>query len=128
MAGLGDQRAEADLELRRFLTKKFHEHHLSKQQIADGLAEVLGEPVSLTRLDAYTAPTKVSSRMPAYFLRALSEVLDSDDILLFLARPRIRKQMEFAETVRELRRICDELLAEPGVTKIDGRKVMAAKA
>jgi hypothetical protein len=36
--------------------------------------------------------------------------LDSDEIVLFLARPRLQKQAEFGEKIRELRRICDELL------------------
>lgn len=97
--------------MRAFLTEKFRQHHLSRPQIAERLGDLLGEPVSLSRLDSYTASTKVSARMPAYFLRALCEALDSDEILLYLARPRVRKQVEFAETVRELRRICDELLS-----------------
>ena len=108
-----EQRAEADLALRVFLARKFREHPLSKPQIADRLAELLGEPVSLSRLDSYTASTKISARLPAYFLRALCEVLDSDDILLFLARPRLQKQIELAEELRELRRLCDELLRTP---------------
>jgi hypothetical protein len=89
---------------------QFSQHRLSKLQIAEKLSELLGEPVSLSRLDSYTASTKVSARLPAYFLRALCEVLDSDEILLFLARPCLRKQAEFAERVRELRQTCDELL------------------
>lgn len=105
-----EKRAEADLALRVFLTEKFREHRLSRPQLAERLSELLGEPVSLSRLDSYTASTKLSARMPAYFLRALCEVLDSDEILLFLARPRLQKQVEFAETVCELRRICDALL------------------
>jgi len=129
-----NERAEDDLALRTFLARKFHEHHLSKAQIKDRLAEILGEPVSLSRLESYTATTKVSARLPAYFLRALCEVLDSDDILLFLARPALRKKVEFAETVRELRRICDELLAGSETKASDceqsrnGRKGTAAKA
>lgn len=107
-----EQRAKADTALRTFLAKKFRKHHLSRPQIADRLGELLGEPVSLSRLDSYTASTKLSARLPAYFLRALCEVLDSDEILLFLARPRLQKQIEISERVRELRRICDELLAE----------------
>jgi hypothetical protein len=106
-----EQRAEADAALRAFLAKKFREHHLSAPQIADRLGELLGEPVSLSRLYSYTASAKVSARLPAYFLRALCEVLDSDEILLFLARPRLRKQIEIAEQLRELRRLCDELLS-----------------
>lgn len=102
--------AEADAALRVFLTEMFRKHHLSRLQIAEKLSELLGEKVSLTRLDSYTASTKTTSRMPLYFLRALSEALGSDEILLFLARPCLQKQIEFAETVRALRRICDELL------------------
>src|SRR5258708_4897322 len=109
---LRNERAEDDLALRTFLARKLHEHHLSKAQIKDRLTEILGEPVSLSRLESFTASTKISARLPAYFLRALCEVLDSDDILLFLARPRLRKQIELAEHLRELRRIVDELLAE----------------
>ncbi len=127
-----EQRAEDDLALRIFLARKFREHHLSKAQIKDQLAKILGEQVSLSRLESYTASTKVSARLPAYFLRALCEVLDDDSILLFLARPALRKKVEFAETVRELRRICDELLAGPEIRATDqprnGRKGMAAKA
>ena len=104
------RRTEADLDLRRFLAEKLRKSPLSRPQFAERLSEILGEPVSLTRLDSYIASTKASARLPAYFLRALCEVLDSDEILLHLARPRLRKQIEFAETVRELRRVCDELL------------------
>jgi len=129
-----EQRAEADAALRAFLTETFRKHHLSRPQTAERLSELLGEPVSLSRLDSYTASTKTSARFPAYFLRALCEVLDSDDILLFLARPALRKKVEFAETVRELRRICDELLAGSETKASDceqsrnGRKGTAAKA
>jgi len=116
-----EQRAEADLALRIFLARKFREHPLSKPQIADRLTELLGEPVSLSRLDSYTASTKISARLPAYFLRALCEALDSDDILLFLARPALRKKAEFTEMVHELRRLCDELLRTPDLkTKHNG--------
>lgn len=99
------------------LTETFRKHPLSKTEIANRLSTLLGEPVTLSRLDSYTASTKVSARLPAYFLRALCEVLGSDEILLFLARPCIRRQVEFSEKVRELRRICDELLAETAVAK-----------
>ena len=126
-----DKRAEADLALRRFLAEQIRGHRLSKRQIADGLAELLGEPVSLSRLDSFTASTKVSNRLPAYFLTALSEVLDSDAVLLFLARPAFKKQAKFAEAVRDLRRICNEMLAEPATAKSERAshlRVMATKA
>ncbi|SRR5260370_1237674 len=106
------RRAPGDIDLRKFVKKKLHESPESAPQLADRLSELLGETVSLSRLYSYTASTKISARLPAYFLPALCEALDSDDILLFLARPRLQKRIEFAETVRELRRICDELLAE----------------
>ncbi len=102
-------RAEADIELRNFVLEKFHESALSIPQLAERVAELLGEPVSVSRLYSFTASTKVSARLPAYFLPALCEALDSDAILLHLARRRLRKEVEFAETVRELRRICEEL-------------------
>jgi hypothetical protein len=113
------QRSRAELDLCEFVTEKFRKSPLSVPQLAERLSEKLGEPVSTSRLYSFTASTKVSARMPAYFLRALCEVLDSDEILLFLARPRIQKQVEFADTVRELRRICDELLniQEPGAKR-----------
>src|SRR6266568_4969111 len=109
-----EQRAEDDTALRHFLAETFRKHHLSRIQIAERLTELLGEKVSLDRLDSYVASTKVSARLPAYFLRAVSEALDSDEIILFLARPRLQKQIALAETVHELRRICDELLNECG--------------
>jgi hypothetical protein len=109
------QRSEDDLALRKFVTETFRKHPLSKPQIADMLAERLGEPVSLSRLDSYTALTKVSARMPAYFLRALCDVLNSDDILLYLARPSLRKKVAFVEEARKLRDACAGLLAEAAV-------------
>ncbi len=106
-------RAKDDTDLRNFVLEKFSKQPLSIPQLAERVAEVLGEPVSASRLYSFTASTKISARLPAYFLRALCEVLDSDDILLFLARPRLRKQIELAEQLRELRRLCDELLRMP---------------
>jgi hypothetical protein len=103
--------SEADARLRAFLHKLFAEAPRSKQQIAEALEAQLGERVSLARLDSFTAPKKKSARFPAYMLTALCEALGDDSILLFLARPRIRNEFEFAGQVRELRRICDELLA-----------------
>jgi hypothetical protein len=104
------QRAKAEIDLCDFVSRTIRKQRLSVPQLAERLAEILDEPVSPSRLYSFTASTKVSARLPAYFLRALCEVLDSDDILLFLARPRLQKQVELAETVRELRLLCDELL------------------
>jgi len=108
-----EERAAEDIDLRRLVAEVVHSHHLGKSQLVDRVAEILGEPVSLSRFESYTASTKASARLPAYFLRALCEALDSDEILLHLARPSLRKKVEFAETVRELRRISDELLQMP---------------
>ncbi len=104
--------SQPDARLRSFLVALFREHPLSRIQIAEALSQKLGESVTLARLDSFIAQTKQSARLPAYFLPALAEILDSDAILLFLARPRIRKNFEFAEQVCELRRIADELLKE----------------
>ncbi len=108
-----EKRAPADLDLRIFFSRLLGQQNLSRPQFIEALSKNLGEDVSLSRLDNYLASTKVSARLPAYFLRAICETLDDDSILLFLARPRLQKQVEFAETVRELRRICDELLRMP---------------
>ena len=102
--------SKADTELRDFLRELFSSMPLSRVQLAEALSEKLGEQVSLARLDSFLALTKQSARLPAYFLPALAEILDSDVILLHLARPRIQKQVEFVQHVRELRRIADELL------------------
>lgn len=114
-SGLRGQRpaSKADSDLRDFLRKLFSSMPLSRIQLAEALEQKLGERVSLARLDSFTASTKQSARLPAYFLPALAELLDSDKILLHLARPCTQKQFEFAETVRELRRIFDELLWMP---------------
>jgi hypothetical protein len=114
-----ETRADADLALRLFLLKLLRKQRLSRVEIAEILSKILGEEVTLSRLDSYIASTKLSARLPAYFIPAICEALDSDEILLYLARPRIRKQVEFAETVRELRRICDELpsLQEPNAKR-----------
>jgi hypothetical protein len=105
-----EKRAPADLDLRNFFGRLLSERNLSRPQFIEALSKNLGEDVSLSRLDNYIASTKVSARLPAYFLRAICETLDDDSILLFLARPRLQKQIELAEELRELRRICDELL------------------
>jgi hypothetical protein len=104
------KRAEADLAIRLFLLKLLDEQRLSRIQIAEMLSEILGEEVSLSRLDSFLATTKTSARLPAYFIGPICEVLDSDEILLYLARPALRKKIEFAESVRELRRIVDDLI------------------
>jgi hypothetical protein len=122
------RRAEADAALRAFLTETFRKHRLSRPQIAERLSELLGEKVSTSRLDSFTASTKVSARMPAYFLRAISVALDSDEILLFLARPRLRKQIELAEQLRELRRLCDELLRMPALNAKHSHSLPAEKS
>src|SRR5690242_15584140 len=84
----------ADTELRAFLRKLFSSMPISRAQLADALSERLKEPVSLSRLEQFAASTKISARLPAYFLTAIAEVLNSDEILLHLARPCIRKQLE----------------------------------
>ena len=96
--------------MRLFLLRLFRKQRLSRIQIAEIVSRILGEEVSLSRLDSYVASTKTSARLPAYFIPALCEALGSDEILLHLARPGLRKKVEFAEAVRELRRISDELL------------------
>jgi len=113
----GERRAPGDIDVRKFLMKKFRKSPLSVPQIADRVGELLGEPVSVSRLYSYTASTKISARLPAYFLPVLCDVLDSDDVLLFFARPRLRKQIELADQLRELRRLCDELLQMPEVKR-----------
>ncbi|SRR6266404_3995967 len=121
-----EQRAPADLDLRNFFGRRLGEllrdRNLSRPQFVEALSENLGEDVSLSRLDNYIATTKASARLPAYFVRAICETLDDDSILLFLARPRLQKQIELAEKLRELRRICDELLRMQELTgKRNGR-------
>jgi hypothetical protein len=114
-----EKRAEADLAIRLFFLKLLDEQRLSRIQIAEILSEILGEEVSLSRLDSYVATTKTSARLPAYFIRAICEALDSDEILLYLARPALRKKIEFAESVRELRCIVDDLarIQEPNAKR-----------
>jgi len=109
--------SEIDAAFRTFMAREFHQRPaLRKAKIAPLLEEIVGEPVSLARLDSFTATTKSSSKFPAYLLPGLCEVLGSDAILLFLATPRIRKLVEFAEREiaasheeRERQRLRDEL-------------------
>lgn len=102
--------SKADADLRDFLRQLFHDSPKSRIQIADVVEKIVDEPVSLDRLESFLASTKQTARLPAYFLPALAEALDSDEILLFLARPRTRKCFELGKQVCELRRIADELL------------------
>ncbi len=110
--------SEIDANIRAFVTKVFHHHpRLNPAQIAPALENYIGEPVTLARLNSFTAVTKTSARLPLYFLPGLCSILDSDDILLFLARERIRKLVRFAELEltaskdeRERKRLRDELL------------------
>lgn len=100
-----------DRKLRELLRRLFSSSSLSREQIADALSQKLQERVSLSRLEQFVASTKLSSRIPMYFLPVLSEILNTDAILLHLARAGTRGRVELAEHVRELRRIADELLA-----------------
>lgn len=101
-----------DLALRLLLSKLIRGCSKTRAQIAEELTDLSGLQVTVHMLNDFTAESKGNARFPAALVRSLCEVLESDEILVSLARPRLRKQIELAEKVSELRRICDELLAE----------------
>ncbi len=98
--------ARADAALRDFFREQLAAMRPSRIQLCDALAKDLGEPVSLSRLDSFVASTKLSARLPGYFIPSLCKILEDDALLLFLARPRIRELIQFAE--RELAAAKDE--------------------
>lgn len=99
-----------DADLRALFRKLLLSMPYSRAQFADLLSQKLGEPVTLARLESFAATTKQSARLPAYFLGAITEILDDDEIVLHLLRPCTRKRAQFADHVRELRLIADDLL------------------
>ena len=98
-----------DLALRSLLSKLIRSCSKTRMQIAKELSDLTGQYVTVHMLNDFTAESKGNARFPAAFIRPLCEILDSDEILISLARPRLRKQIEMAKQLRELRRLCDEL-------------------
>jgi len=99
-----------DLALRSLLSKLIRSCSKTRAQIAQELSDLTGQRITVHMLNDFTAESKGNARFPAAFIRPLCEILDSDEIVLAITRPRLRKQIEFSERVGELRRLCDELL------------------
>ena len=96
-SGNARQHPEDDLKIRELLATAIKRSNKSRQQVVDGMNEVLGpNTVSVRMLDDWTAPSKVRVRFPLVYVSAFCEATGCDDLRKILLRPRDRKLFEIS--------------------------------
>lgn len=100
------QMRSLDYEIRTLAADSIKRSGKSREQIAEGMAALMGCQMTVHMLNGFTAQSKEAIRFPAAHILAFCEVTADDRLQRFLAGPRLLKLIEFAE--RELAALSDE--------------------
>ncbi|MDX9820645.1 MAG: hypothetical protein RBT20_01825 [Syntrophales bacterium] len=91
---------------------------LSRYQVAARMSELVGQDVTKTMIDSWTAESKEQHRFPAVFLPAFCEVVGCSEPLKMLGRLVGVFVLPGPEVLRaEIRRIEEEILRKQGEKK-----------
>lgn len=86
-----------DTRVREMLANAIRNCSKSREQIAEEMSGLTGKPITVHMMNAYTAICKEPSRFPACWVQAFCDVTGDDQLQRFLAGPRLRSLIEFAE-------------------------------
>lgn len=99
-------KSDTDSEIRALLNGIIRDCSLSRQQICEKLTARLGQDITVFMLNDWTCEAKKRQRFPACFVQEFCEVIGDDSLHRYLAGPRLRRLIDFAE--RELSATKDE--------------------
>lgn len=77
---------DIDSRMREMISKELRGCQLSRYQVAARMSELVGQDITKTMLDSWTAESKEQHRFPAIFLPAFCEAVGSTRIIQDLGR------------------------------------------
>jgi hypothetical protein len=86
-----------DTVLRQLLSEAVRHSSKSRMQIASEMTQLIGRPITINMLNAYTSLAKEPVRFPAAFINAFCQVVDDDRVQRYLLSPRLRALLELGE-------------------------------
>lgn len=101
---------DIDRQFRAAISDALKQCPLSRWQVAARMSELIGQEITKTRLDSWTAESKEGHRFPAIFLPAFCEAAGSSEPLKILGRPAGVFVLPGPEALRaEIQRIEEEI-------------------
>jgi len=123
---LDDQAARS--KLRSAIVRAIRSSPRSRQQIAEAMSQILGQPISVHLINSWTAETKKRVRFPAAWIPAFCEAAMDDAPRLALLSAEHRARLRIKEELAELRSMIATLLAaEEQRERSKGRIAHASK-
>jgi len=100
-----------DIPFRERVSDALRNCPLSRYQVAARMSETVGQDITKTMLDSWTAESKEQHRFPAVFLPAFCEAVGSTDLLRILGKTVGAFVLPGPEALRaEIQRIEEEIL------------------
>ncbi|PYU52677.1 MAG: hypothetical protein DMG48_05200 [Acidobacteria bacterium] len=101
-----------DLAIRQLLALIIRVCSKSREEIAEGMSEMLGITVTVSMLNLWTAPSRGGSRFPCAFVEAFCAVTGDDRLRRFLLGPNLCGLLEVGESVVRVSRSLAERRGE----------------
>ena len=87
----------SDAAIRTLITQIIRKSPKKREQIAEELSARLGQHITVHILNSYTSESNKSSRFPAVWLEAFSEIMGDDRLERYVLSRRNREVLEFGE-------------------------------
>lgn len=92
----------SDSALRKLVTEMIRGCPKKREQIAEELSQRLGQHITVHILNSYTSESNKSSRFPALWLEAFSEIVGDDRLERYVLSQRNREVLEFGEVAQKV--------------------------
>jgi len=104
---------DIDRAFREKVSEVLRQCPLSRYQVAARMSELVGQDITKSMLDSWTAESKEQHRFPAVFLPAFCAAVGSTELLMMLGTPCGAFVLPGPEALRaEIKRIEEEILAK----------------
>ncbi len=105
---------EPDRSFRVLLSEVLARCGRKRPEVARAMTERLGVSITVSKLNDYTATTKMGARFPASYVAAFCEATGDDRLLRFLLDPRLQAVIDLGkhtlEAVRDNKQAIDDLI------------------